>query len=220
MTAVVRRMSQGGRGPTVVALQKTRLGLHAGITYRLDAEDERFLHLASHLVLKNRAPPVSGYWVESRLGRAKKLAVANQAALVSERYRDGSVPYGFGLYGLSIAEDGTLDFGGAAGLTCASLVHVVFQSAGVPLVALESWGGRTSSRKKADDAVQWALVEDLRAKFPKQAERVEKEVGCTRLRSEEVAASTGLEHRPVEFKRAEVAGRDVLAQVKSLVKAT
>lgn len=210
-------MSDPGRTPCVVAIRGTRPGLHAGVVYRIDDEDEQYLHLEWHLKLRRQVPPPEGFFVESALKRAKRLAVANQAAVVAEKYTNGAVPFGFGLVGVTMLSDGSIELNGSSGLTCASFVAVLHESAGAALILPESWDERSQRRLREDESAQEGLVAHLRRdNHHKQAERLEREVGCTRVRSEEIAASSGLPHRPVDFSAAEPAGRDVLAQLDTL----
>lgn len=183
----------------------------------MDTEEPRFLHLAWHLELRNEVvPDRDAWWVLSSLGRAQRLAVVGAAQLLAERYVDGAVPYGFALAGVAVWDDGTLDLAGGSGLTCASFLAVLHAAAQAPLVDLPTWEQRTEQRRDQDKEVQQRLVTYLAKQHPVQAQRVRAEVGCTRLRSEEVASASGLRDRPAEFATCEAAGRALLRAAPEL----
>jgi hypothetical protein len=96
-------------------------------------------------------------------------------------------------------------------------VAVLHESVGASLILPESWDQRPPRRVRDDEDMQRALIAHLRRDgYGSQADRVEQDVGCARVRSEEVAGSSGLPHRPADFVVAEQAGRDVLAQLAAL----
>lgn len=136
-----------------VALTAGMLGLHCGIMYAVDAEPRQILHLRWHLELVSEVVPSEGWFlVPSALKRVQKAAVITRAALVAARHRDGSVPYGFGLEGVHVLDDGTIEMEGGIGVTCAALIQVICASVRVPLLYVPSWDEQSSPARKKEDA--------------------------------------------------------------------
>lgn len=177
-----------------------RYGLHCGVLYTIEDAPPRVLHLRWHLQLVVDTANEAWWLVPSRLTRAQKNLVIVCAGKVANMHRDGAVPYGLSLDGVSIDKDGRIDLAGQVGLTCAAFVQVLHASVNAPLVALSSWDEREPHRKREDDAIQAQLARDLASDgHAQQARRVASQIGATRLRSEEVAAASGMPHRPVEY---------------------
>lgn len=208
MTPEVRTTEPSG--PAVVMVVHGDVGLHVGIALTVDGEAAVFVHLAWHLALRVEAIPDPQWWVVPRMTRAALAAVAQLGALVAER--PGRLPYALEHQGARFTADGALDLGGRHGLTCASFVAVLFESVNAPLIELSTWHERDPARKAEDDTAQQRLVDALAVRHPTQAALVQREVGCPRIRPEEIAAASGIAPQPVAFDRAEAGGR-VVAEV-------
>jgi hypothetical protein len=84
------------------------------------------------------------------------------AAGVAER--PGRLPDAWKPQGARFTAHGALDHVGRHGLTCASFVAVLFESANAPLIELSTWHQRDPARKAEDDAAQQRLVDALAAR--------------------------------------------------------
>ena len=205
----------------VVTVCKSPVGAHVGLFYRVDdAGARRHLHLAFHFLLKDdRAPDVDALWVAPRLDEIALADVRASAHLIARRHKDGRVPYAFHKGDAHFsATTGALELNGSLGLTCATFIDLVFAHAHVPLLDSTTWDeARSPERRAEDEAAQRFLVMHLRKKpgAEKHAELVEKEVPCTRIRAEEVAAASGMTGHPIPFVRAEPEGVRILAAVQA-----
>lgn len=211
----VKPLDEPRTAPCVVVQGEAPM-LHSGLLFRLD-DEELFLHLAWHLQLKVEQPPKRGAWIVPNLKRAQRLAVATLAGLIRSKNRNGAIPFGFALTGVSIDSNGHINLGSSTGLTCASFLVVLFEASRVPLLLPDSWDLRSTARRRQDEAAQERLASMLeRDGHTKQANRVRAEIGATRIRSEEVAAASGLLRRPADYAAAEEAGRAVLSRLSAL----
>jgi hypothetical protein len=121
------------------------------------------------------------------------------------------LPIGLAIRDAGAGEGGVIDLRTSLGLTCSSFVLVLFQAARVPLLDARSWDSdRSPPHVAADEAAQRTIVEALRRQDPAPASRVERDVGCTRVRAEEVAAASTFALRPASFREVEPVGREVL----------
>ena len=135
--------------------------------------------------------------------------------------QEKAVPYALHPRNSLIDTDGTTALGESLGLTCATFVMRLFASARVPLLAESTWdSGRSAERQARDAIAQQIIVQYLgqsnRPAASGHAALVAKDVGCTRIRAEEVAAASGMKERPVNYPAAEAAGSELLAEVSAL----
>lgn len=125
------------------------------------------------------------------------------------------LPYGLRFGTSSFDDSGRFVAGpNETGLTCATFVIAIFEWAGVPLIDISTWQARAE-----DEQAQRALVEVLRGSrdaTPEHIVAVEREIGCIRVRPEEVAASSTLPERPLNFADAARIGAEVLAEFRAL----
>lgn len=202
-----------------VALSRGGIGLHTGLVYR-DGAQARVLHLAWHHRLTDEAPTPESPWfaVRPALDELELIRVASFAKNIAAVRPE--VPYALRSRGATFDEQGRYVPGGDAGLTCASFVVTVFESARVPLLDRASWEQRSPERQQEDTAAQQRLVAYLRASAAAEhVAAVEREVGCARLRSEEVAAASGLSPHPVAFAQAAPAGEALRGEVEAALTA-
>ena len=207
----------------VVTVCESPVGAHVGLSYRVDdAGARRHLHLAFHFLLKNDDAPVAdALWVAPRLDEIALADVRASAQLIARRHEDGRVPYAFQKGAAGFSATGALELNGSLGLTCATFLELVFAHAHVPLLDAATWEeGRSPERQAADKAAQQRLVDYLGgiAGAAKHAELVKKEIGCTRIRAEEVAAASGMTGHPISFACAEPEGARILATVQAPLK--
>lgn len=199
-----------------VTFMRGAVGTHIGLRYRANDEGElHHLHLAFHNDLMDDDSPQPGtFRVVSSVPLEDLTDVALIARLVAKRHVEGGLPYAFEA-GASFDENGSLTLGKSLGLTCATFVLAIFDAAHVRLLDAATWKTRSAKRAEEDKKAQESLVNYLRRKDPAHSERVEAEIGCTRFRGEEVAAASGLAHRPVNFSTAEIAGAEVLRHLEN-----
>lgn len=203
----------------VVTVMVGAVGAHVGILYRTDdAGSWRHLHLAFHFRLRNESgAPHDAHWVVPQLDEIALADLSQSAWLIAQRHADGRVPYAF-RSGARFEPGGTLTLNQSLGLTCSTFVSLVFAHAGIPLIEEATWEvARSAERQVEDIAAQDRLVSYLRRDpdARQHAERVAAEIGCTRVRAEEVAAASGMTGHPIPFARAEPEGRRVLEAIQA-----
>lgn len=204
----------------VVTVCKSPVGAHAGLSYRADdAGMRRHLHLAFHHLLRNdEAPSPDAFWVRPRLDEFELADVRASAHLIGRRHEDGKIPYAFQRGTARFSAAGALELNGSLGLTCATFLELVFAHANILLLDTPTWEeGRSPARRAADEAALTQLVAYLRKRpdAVRHADHVEKDVRCTRIRAEEVAAASGMSGHPIPFVRAEPEGARILAVVQA-----
>ena len=201
-----------------VTIMPGAVGAHIGVRYVADDDGAlRHMHLAFHHAFEDSAcAPDDALWVVPGLRDEELEDVATSARLVARRHHDGRIPYAFDKRGAHFSAEGALVLGGSAGLTCATFVLVLFEHANLHLVDEVTWdAGRSAARIDEDERAQGELVAFLEKRDAAQAKRVEGEVGCTRVRAEEVAGASGIPGHPISFARAEPAGRYLLARLQA-----
>jgi hypothetical protein len=219
-TITINPVSVSPAEDAVVTVMKGAVGGHVGLLYRTkDDETRRHLHLAWHYSLQNdSAPPSEAFWVKPQFDELELADVRASARLIAQRRDDGRVPYALRSADARFDRAGTLQLNQSLGLTCASFIVLVFAHAGITLLESETWEqNRSDERKREDEAAQKYLVDYLRKEPDSRdhAERVDKEVPCTRVRAEEVAAASGMTGHPIPFTRAEPQGRVVLGVIQA-----
>lgn len=221
-TVTTRPISASPTEDAVVTVMKGAVGAHVGILYRVDDEGtRRHLHLAWHFKLMDEAiPPTDDvFWIEPCLDDLALADLRASARLIAKRQQDGRVPYAFRPADARFNPAGTLQLNQSHGLTCATFIILVFVHASINLLDATTWDqDRSSERRREDDAAQVRLADYLRKEpeAQKHAELVAGEVGCTRIRAEEVAAASGMTRHPITFARAEPQGRHVLGVVHAV----
>jgi hypothetical protein len=142
-------------------------------------------------------------------------SVRTLAALLARRHEDGQVPYALDPANASIdPANGEVRLRESLGLTCSTFVVRLFEGARVPLVVESSWQTRTDARREEDLNAQTRLVSYLRKYDEAHAQAVAAQVGCTRIRAEEVAAASGLPGQPKHFAEVEAPGRQLLDRLE------
>jgi hypothetical protein len=207
------------RRPTdfaVVTVMEGLVGAHVGLYYRTDSDGvNRHLELAWHLQLENKPNhPENAFWVEPRLEELALADLAASARLIAKRHQDGLVPYALDPADARPDPDGTLQLNQSLGLTCATFLVLVFRHARIELLDTITWSqDRSAERQREDEDAQRRLVGALQRDYREHAALVEREVGCTRIRAEEVAVASGMTGHPIPFMRAEPQGRLVRAAI-------
>lgn len=97
------------------------------------------------------------------------------------------------------------------GLNCSTFVLHVFRQYGIPLVDFDTWQARSEDAEWHRSLVEWVKHDD-----PEHAALIESEIGCARVRPEEVAGAALDNELPVSFEHCVHNGQAVLAFVDSL----
>lgn len=219
-TIVLRRASVSPTKDAVVSVMKGAVGAHIGLLYLANDDGmRRHLHLAFHYRLADDpGPPDDAFWVEPYLDELELADIRASARLIARRQQEGRIPYAFQPRDACFNASGALQLNSSRGLTCATFVLLVFEHASITLLDATTWeGGRSVDRTREDDEAQAALVSILR-EYPEgrlQAELVAGEIGCTRIRAEEVAAASGMVGRPISFAGAEPQGRLIIEEIRT-----
>lgn len=142
--------------------------------------------------------------------------VRSLATLVANRHADGHVPYALRAANATFARSsGEIRLNESIGFTCSTFVLRLFSSTGITLIDEPTWEtGRSEARIEEDTAAQKKLVEFLRDRDPAHAAAVEREIGCTRIRAEEVAAASASTKPPVTFSDVVEVGARLLASLE------
>jgi hypothetical protein len=183
---------------------------HTGILHKEEVSDEaRLAHLAWHNQLKNGQPKDDYLWVDPPIPQRRARQVAARCRqILRANYR--GIPYAFSppndCFDL---ETGSLLLGPSrVGLTCASFVLAVFDSAGIRLADYDTW-----PRQRAGD-FEWQkhVIEQLQedGASPEHIALVKDEMGATRYRPEEVAACAAANQVPCPFSVADPLSQKVL----------
>jgi hypothetical protein len=190
---------------------------HIGMLCRGPADKRlRFIHLAFHGDLRLEDDASKCFlWVEAKLEDEPASVAAAQARRVYRRYAAGGVPYGFSPYTGYFGPQGDIRWTAPGnGLTCATFVLAVFDSAGVRLVTGDDWP--TPDDRPEDKQFQKEMVELVRTRSRATAAHIRgmrADVGQVRFRVLEVAGAVAADSYPATFATAEVLG----AQLQRLV---
>jgi hypothetical protein len=184
---------------------------HTGILYRDENDRVWLLHLRFHCSLENRDFDPSYLCAEPDLEPEDAEVVAGHCRSIA---RDNP-PIWFAIHYNTRARIGeeagrmALSMEGK-GLNCSTFVLTVFQSAGPALVDFARWPKRASDR-----AWHRHLMSMLRPRVPLwYFKKVAKDIGCARVRPEEVAGACLEDGLPVSFPQCEASGRHVLRAVE------
>lgn len=181
--------------------------LHCGVSQA----EVLLLHLAWHCDLRNDAPRDFLVWIDPPIHdvRARQLAAFCRKVA---RPNAQKIPYA-----LSPPNDcfdtSTGDFllrPATIGLTCATFVMAVFQAVGLQLIEASSWPARPE-----DEVWQRKILGLLAAKGAdaEHVKRVEREVGASRFRPEEVGGAAAHEPWPAKFEDAARLAQEILERL-------
>lgn len=224
-------LSGPGQRPVFALLHRSSVGAHVALCYRAGTDaGHRVLEQAWHFDTRDqtledflksapRCLPVRG--VEpTALDEDERDALRAACARVARHVGQVTLPYALNARDARIGEDGSVSLGTAQGLTCATFLLCVFEVARVQLLDTSTWDtGRSEARQREDQKAQETIVAGLRITAGREADpqtrdayrrhaaAVEAEVGCTRIRAEEVAAASGLGPLPADYATTEPAGQ-------------
>ncbi len=191
---------------------------HIGVLHRAAADDPlQLLHLEWHCRLSNGLQGVdsSFLWIDSLFHPRRLKQVAAICRKVYRANRKGGVPYAFSSPSECFdTATGQFLLGPTRnGLTCATFVLAVFESAGIILVDYASW----PIGREGDQVWQEAIVATFQrfAAEDSHIQAVQNEIGSARFRPEEVAGPAGLGTPRVSFVDAEFQSHRILAKLSS-----
>jgi hypothetical protein len=180
---------------------------HAGLVFREDDADPKFLELRWHHSLHIGPPSQESAFALLNIHRLRVPAVAGYCQSVWDENREGRIPYGFKLpsecFDRNTAKWLLGDTG--LGLTCATFVLAVLLATGINIADLDDWPVRDS-----DKEWQQLIICHLKNFAPKQAQYLESETGSLRYRPEEVGGAAASNNYPADFATAEKLGHQIL----------
>lgn len=182
---------------------------HTGILHQYKGSFY-LLELRWHGDLRNDPASSDHKCVIPDLDTDEKDAVSRFCRLVGNCSQNEKLPYAFSVpQDMNITAEGEILLGTGFGLTCANLVLLIFNSAGIPLADIESWKARED-----DKEFQQKLVAIMQENHVSSAHiaKVACEIPCIRIRPEEVAASALFEN-PAEFTDCERGGQWIRSQL-------
>jgi len=194
-------------GRAAIALSRGGIGIHLGIIYRGADQIPRVLHLAWHCQLRCDDGDEMQEWafVPGVIDEIELQVLAGFCTTVKSL--KPRIPYGFRYESSRFDDTGRFIPGGSdSGLTCSTFVMALFELAGIPLLGRGSWEERAEDKEAHLTLLAYLKQSNATEQHIKA---VEAEVGCIRFRSEEVAGSSCVLHRPVEFEDGKIRGRRI-----------
>jgi len=216
-----------GSPPTsdaAVFVHEGPIGAHVGLVYRTATSGlHRLLHQAWHYDTHDDTiadwsvvARASLWWVIPGLDPYELADLRMAAMRTANGLMERQIPYAMDRKDAAIDSEGVVDLRASLGLTCATFVLLLFESANLQLIDAASWArDRSAARQAEDAAVHRRMVEYLRKEDPLHADRVQGDVECVRVRAEEVAVSSGITARPVGFSTADPLGRDLISRIRA-----
>ncbi|MCH7989824.1 MAG: hypothetical protein IID46_11840 [Planctomycetes bacterium] len=189
---------------------------HIGVLHREDGVDEvHLLHLAWHHDLRNHAPGAAYFWVDPNVPSRRMRQVAAICRKVW-RSNQGTLPYA-----LSPPSDcfdqqtGEFLLGPTQhGLTCASFVLALFETAGLRLAHYETWPTDRPGDREWQEWVIGQLESGAQPANSEHIEAVKGEVGTVRCRPEDVAGAATVSPLPADFATAEKRAAGILDRLR------
>lgn len=203
-----------------VAVCRAGGGTHAGVAYRGPDGTAKLLHLAFHEDLReddfDRYRP-RYVCVVPNLPRPDLVALAGYCRRIYRANAARRIPYNLAYEAGTKFDPGTGDCvlaEGGTGMRCATFVVHLFRSAGNPIIDVREW----RVREPEDGRRQAELVEAMqRAPSPvyqREAARIRGEIGCPRVRPEDVGGGCLEDVLPAPFEWCDCNGRCVLAMLR------
>jgi hypothetical protein len=188
---------------------------HVGILHKDQTTSElRMLHLAWHHTLKNSPPKDTYAWISPPIPKPRARQLAAFCRRVYRANLSG-IPYAFSpATDCFDAHAGAFLLGpGRYGLTCATFVLAVFQSAGLPLIQYGTW----PATRDGDEAWQRWIISQLRegGASPDHIACVESELGSVRYRPADAAGAAATEKLPAPFGEVQPLAEAILAKLRS-----
>lgn len=216
----IKRIAKNSDAPIVgVAVTITpHRNTHAGVIYHDAAGNVRILHLAFHLKLEEIPWDASYLCVVPNLEDEDAEVVAAHCRLIA----DGKPTIHFAIHynpkaRLQKVGGTVLLLHEGKGLNCSTFVLTVFESAGPKLLTKVGW-----EKRESDKSWQRFLVNLLRSHNAPltYVKRVAKDIGCARVRPEEVAGACLERDLPANFSQCEPNGLAVISELAKHTKRT
>ena len=187
---------------------------HAGIIYKESDGKLYMLHLAWNHDLRRNAYNDRYACVTPKLRPERARSIAAFCRLLWNRQRENqTIPFALRLckeVKFDSVSGKLLLSKGAYGLNCSNFTIIVYLQFGVELIALDTWQSREEDSLRQADLVKMLEADNA----PKDhVEAVRSEIGCARVRPEEVAGASLEEAWPVTFEVCERNGREITAKL-------
>lgn len=221
--SLTRIVSPTGEIDHVAVFASRGVCMHAGIVYRAESS-LRLLHHAFHLDLRDdelRPGTRSFVCVVPNLMRDDRVALAGYCRRIFlVNSRNGGIPYNLELEAGTDFDPDTGELilpASATGMTCATFVLHVFRSAGNPLIDPIGWP--KAADRPGDLEMQQSFVRILEENpspaYQAQAGRIRHQIGCPRIRPEDVAGACLEDSLPSQFCHCDPNGRLIVAVVQT-----
>lgn len=187
---------------------------HLGLLHAEGVLNEvRLAHLAWHNQLRNGLPKDAYLWIDPPIPTRRARQVAARCRQILRGNARG-IPYAFSTPNDCFdLETGAFLFGPSrVGLTCASFVLAVFESAGVCLIDHTRWPQGRPGDREWQEAIIQQLVED--GAEEEHIAFIKREIGAVRYRPEDVAGCAAAEKLPCPFEIAERRSAEVLKRLE------
>lgn len=126
------------------------------------------------------------------------------------------IPFFWDLRGVHLLPDKTLLLDGTGGLTCATLILLLFEHINAPLLCREQWERAPDKRRRREDEQTWQRISPpSRSASSDRAHTNPPSLTIHRFRPEEVAVASGLPERPVGYCEATHASQLLLSLLPS-----
>jgi len=191
---------------------------HIGVLHREGGSDDVvLLHLAWHHDLRNQPPGPNYLWIDMPIPAIRLRQVAAICRKVW-RSNQGDVPYAFSPPNDCFDEStGRFLLGPTRhGLTCATFVLAVFETAGLPLVQYETWPDRGAEDRQWQEFVVRQLRESNLPASNEHIAAVQSEIGAIRFRPEEVAGAATVSELPAAFDLVQPLGELLLEKLATV----
>jgi hypothetical protein len=192
-------------------------GTHAGVAYRGPDGAARLLHLAFHLDLRdNDFDRVRSRFVcvVPNLRRADLVALAGYCRRIFLTNSAGRIPYNLAYEPGTTFDPDTGDLilpSDGTGMSCATFVVHLFRSAGNPLIDLTNWPADRAGDREPQEELVRMMQTDPSPIYQAQAARIRSQIGCPRVRPEDVAGGCLEDVLPAGFEQCDSNGREILA---------
>ena len=195
-------------------------GTHAGVAYRGPDGTPRLLHLAFHLDLRDddfaiwRARYVC---VVPNLRQPDLVALAGYCRRIQTVNSAGGIPYNLEYEPGTRFDPDTGDCvlaEGGTGMSCATFVVHLFRSSANPIVDVKGWQVREPEDSQRQAQFVRAMEQNPSPAFQAQAARIRGQIGCPRVRPEDVAGGCLEDTLPAPFEWCDANGRCVLAMLR------
>ncbi len=174
---------------------------HVGLLHKQNVSPEvQFLHLAWHQDLRNHTPDMKYRWAAPNIPSPRLRQVAARCRQIFRANPEG-IPYAFSSASDCFDVESNKFLLGPTrhGLTCATFVVAVFNSAGIEILSTKSWPTDLAEDRVWQSHVIAELENSSPPASPEHIRAVRSEVGGIRIRPEHVAAAVTVSPQPAEY---------------------